>query len=40
MVGAAGFGAAGLGAACLSVVTGTISQRFGGLYQDRLPFAD
>jgi hypothetical protein len=33
-------GAASLAAACLSVVIGAISQGFGGVYQDRLSFAD
>jgi hypothetical protein len=33
-------GAASLAAARLSVVIGVISQGFGGVYQDRLPFAD
>jgi hypothetical protein len=34
------FGAGSLAAARLSVVIGAISQGFGGVYQDRLPFAD
>jgi hypothetical protein len=33
-------GAASLAAARLSVVIGAISQAFGGVYQDRSPFAD
>src|ERR1700712_62249 len=33
-------GAVSLAAACLSVVIGAISQGFGGVYQDRLSFAD
>jgi hypothetical protein len=33
-------GAASLAAARFSVVIGAISQGFGGVYQDRLPFAD